>query len=201
MLGIDPALDAGEITRLENLRTDSEWTLEPYGLLELGAHRGGHADDDATADVTRVAADRFAKALEDGERAQDHLAGLGRRVELAHDADRSAGAPRGEELALEQKDVADPGGCQVESDGGADDAAPDDDDLGAAAHLDGAAVTSATSEARNRRMGSPWWIEPVASTRAQTRLQPGWRFSDTRVKSPPLKTGMMFVHGLVKRVT
>src|SRR5262249_34519917 len=129
--------------------------LAPDRPLELGAHRGGHADADAAADVARLSADRLAKALEDAERTHDHLAGFWRRVELADDTDRSAGAPRGEEPALEQKDVADPSGCQMEGDGGAGDAAPDDDDLGAAAHLDGAAVASATSGARNRRTGSP----------------------------------------------
>src|SRR5262245_35383423 len=166
MLGVDPLLDAGEITGLENLRPHAERTLEPHGLVELRSHRGGDADEDAAADVARLAADRLAEALKHRERTDDHLAGLGRRIELSDDADRSAGAARGEELALEHEHVAHACTGQMERDGGAGDAAPDDDDLGSAAHRDGAAATSATSAALSRRMGSPCLMEPGASTRA-----------------------------------
>ena len=155
MRGIDPSLDARQVAGLDDLRPDAERTLEPDRFLEPGTHRRGDADDDAASDVAGLAAHNVAEALEDGEGAHDHLAGLRRRVELADDADRSAGAPRGKEPAFEEKDVAHAGGHQVERDGGAGDPAPDDDDLGAAAHLDGAAVTSATSAALNRRTGSP----------------------------------------------
>src|SRR5262245_21658948 len=166
MLGVDPSLDAGEIAGLENLRPHAERALKPYGLLELGTHRGGDADEDAATDVARLTADHLAEALKHGERAYDHLTGLGCRIELADDADRSAGAARGEELALEHDHVTQACGRQMKRDGGAGDAAPDDDDLGAAAHLDEAAVTSATSAALSTRTGSPCLMEPGASTRA-----------------------------------
>jgi len=133
----------------------TERPLEPDGFLELGTHRGGDADDDATVDVARLAADGVAEAPKDGERPHDHAAGFRRRVELAHNSNRPAGAARCEELALEQKDVAHAHTGQVEGDGGAGDAATDDDDLGVAAHLDAAAVTSAASASSSKRTGSP----------------------------------------------
>jgi len=150
VLGIDPSLDAGELTGFEHLSADAERPLEPDGFLELGTHRGGDANDDATVDVARLAADGVAEAPKDGERPHDHAAGFRRRVELADDPDRPAGAAGREEVALEQKDVAHARTGQVEGDGGAGDAATDDDDLGVADHL-AVAVTSAASASSSKR--------------------------------------------------
>ena len=155
VLGIDPSLDAGELTGFEHLSADAERPLEPDGFLELGTHRGGNTDDDATVDVARLAADSVVEALENGERPHDHPAGFRRRVELADDPDRPAGAAGREEVALEQKDVAHARTGQVEGDGGAGDAATDDDDLGVADHLNAVAVTSAASASSSKRTGSP----------------------------------------------
>src|SRR5256712_1916687 len=168
MLAVDPWLDARELAGLEHLGADAERPLASDRFLELGTHRGGDADQHAAVDVARLAADGVGETLEHGERPHDHLAGLWRGVELADDSDRAPGATGGEELALEEEDVARTHRRQMEGDGGARDAASDDDDLGVADHLDAAAVTSAASASSSRRTESPWRIEPGARTRAET---------------------------------
>src|SRR5256712_3470041 len=156
ILGIDPSLYLDDLAGLEHLGADAERPLEPDCFLELRTHRGGDADADPTAAVARPdAADGLAEALEDGERAHDHLAGLRCRVKLADDPDGPAGAAGGEGPALDQEDVPPARAGPVEGDGDADDAATDDDDLGVADHLDAAAVTSAASASSSKRTGSP----------------------------------------------
>jgi hypothetical protein len=155
MIAVDPRLDTGEITGFEHLGTNTERSLAYDRLLELGPHRGRNADDHAAVDVARLAADDVAKAAERGQGPHDHLAGLRGGVELADDADRPAGAARGEGVALEDEDVTHTDRRQVEGNGGAGHAASDDDDLGVPDHLDAAAVTSAVSTSSSKRAGSP----------------------------------------------
>ena len=152
IFGIDPRLDAREVRRLKHVSAHSERPLPHHGLLELGTHGGRDADQDAAADVARLAADHVAEAAEDLKRSHDHLRGLGGRVELADDADRPAGAAGCQEPALEEEDVANPEAAQVKGDRDARDAAPDDDDRGVSGHFE-AALTSA--RARPRARGCP----------------------------------------------
>jgi len=152
---VDPRLHARHVVGLEELGPDAERPLDGERRLELRAHGWRDADQRAAAHVARLAADHVAETLKDAERAQDHRARLGRRVELADDADRVPGAPGGEEAALqhEHSPHAEPG--QVEGERGAGDAPADDDDVGGGRHVRPAATTAAASPAPTRWMRSP----------------------------------------------
>src|SRR5213078_1746067 len=93
---VDPRLHARHVVGLEELGPDAERPLDGERRLELRAHGWRDADQRAAAHVARLAADHVAETLKDAERAQDHRARLGRRVELADDPDRVPGAPGGD---------------------------------------------------------------------------------------------------------
>src|SRR5439155_412656 len=182
-----PRLHARHVVGLEELGPDAERPLDGERRLELRAHGWRDADQRAAAHVARLAADHVAETLKDAERAQDHRARLGRRVELADDADRVPGAPGGEEAALqhEHSPHAEPG--QVEGERGAGDAPADDDDVGGGRHVRPAATTAAASPApttRARRTVS------VSTSRVSGRNEPTASTWVPGRRSAPAKRGV-----------
>ena len=128
---------------------------QPDGQEDEGrAHRGGDADEDAGADEAGGSTHRLPEPLEDGERAEHHLAGLPRGIQLANDPDGSAGASRPDERFLEDQHPAEAHPRELEGGGDTGDSSADDD-----------GVDGARRHGR-RRTGSPRRIAPVRSTRA-----------------------------------
>ena len=177
---IDARLDPRDVGRAQHLGPHAERALAGHRGFERGAHGGRDSDEAAARHVAGVAADGVLERAKDRQRADHHLRGLGRGIELAHDADREAGAAGGERVSLEQQHVARAAAGQVEGDRGPGDAASDDDDVGRAAHGTAARIPAASSSVTMRTC-SPGRTDPSTTTRAQTRLQPGWSFCETRL--------------------
>jgi hypothetical protein len=163
---IDPGLHARDVRRRQHLGPHTEGALPRDRAFQHRPHGRSDADETAAGDVARLTAHGVAEALKDRQGANDHLRRLGRGIELAHDADRAAGAAGGQRVALEQKDVADAAPGEVERDGGAGDAAADDDDAGGTAHGVAAAMIPEASASLTTRTWSPGRSHPSRRTRA-----------------------------------
>ena len=128
--GVDARLDAGEIGGLDDLGADADRALQGERLLERRPHGRRDADEDAGADEAGRARHRLAESLEDGERAEHHLARFPRGIQLANDPHGAAGAAGADEFLLEDQHPAEAQPGELEGDGDAGDAAADDDGVG-----------------------------------------------------------------------